>query len=79
MSLFIVLFAIIILVILVLKKLSPMLALLIVAIATGVMLQMPIEKVITSVTNGIGSTLGGMVMVLALGAMIGKLAEESGA
>lgn len=79
MSLFIVLFAIIILVILVLKKLNPMLALLIVAIVTGLMLQMPVEKVIVSVTNGIGSTLGGMVMVLALGAMIGKLAEESGA
>lgn len=79
MSLFIVLCAITLLVILVLRKLNPMLALLLVAIITGLMLRMPVEKVVGAVTNGIGSTLGGMVMVLALGAMIGKLAEESGA
>lgn len=56
-----------------------MLALLIVSVITGLMLGLPIEKVTTSITNGIGSTLGGMIMVLALGAMVGKLAEDSGA
>lgn len=79
MSLLIVLLAIVTLVILVLKKLNPMLALLIVAFGTGLMLGMPVTGVVTSVTNGIGGTLGGMVMVLALGAMIGRLAEKSGA
>ena len=79
MSLLIVLFGIILLFILILKKLSPMIALLIVAIVTGLLLGMPVGKVTTSVTNGIGSTLGGMVMVLALGAMMGKLIEDSGA
>jgi len=79
MSLLIVLFGIILLFILILKKLSPMIALLIVAIVTGLLLGMPVAKVTASVTSGIGSTLGGMVMVLALGAMMGKLIEDSGA
>lgn len=56
-----------------------MLALLIVSVLTGLILGLPLQKVMTSVTSGIGSTLGGMVMVLALGAMVGKLAEDSGA
>lgn len=56
-----------------------MIALLIVAIITGLLLGMPVAKVMTSVAGGIGSTLGSMVMVLALGAMMGKLIEDSGA
>ncbi|HEY0054942.1 MAG TPA: gluconate:H+ symporter [Pedobacter sp.] len=79
MSLLTVLFGIFILLILVLKKLNPMLALLIVAIITGALLKMPVDVLIKSITSGIGGTLGSLVMVLALGAMIGKLAEESGA
>lgn len=56
-----------------------MLALLVVSLITGLLLQMPLNKVIVSINNGIGNTLGGTVMILALGAMLGKLAEESGA
>lgn len=56
-----------------------MIALLIVAILTGLFLGMPVQKVMSTVANGIGSTLGSMVMVLALGAMMGKLIEDSGA
>jgi Gnt-I system high-affinity gluconate transporter/Gnt-II system L-idonate transporter len=55
-----------------------MLALLIVSIITGLMLGMSPVKVMASISGGIGSTLGGMIMVLALGAMLGKLIEESG-
>jgi Gnt-I system high-affinity gluconate transporter len=79
MDLLLVLFGIIILLILIIKKVSPMLALLIVAVVTGLMLGLPVEKVMTSVSKGIGSTMGDVVMVLALGAMVGKLAEDSGA
>lgn len=79
MSLLWVLAGIIILLILIVKKINPMLALLISAIITGLFLGMPIQQVMTSINNGIGSTLASMVMVLALGAMIGKLAEDSGA
>jgi len=79
MDLLLVLSGIIILLILILKKVSPMLALLIVAVVTGLMLGLPVQKVMNSVSEGIGHTMGDMVMVLALGAMVGKLAEDSGA
>ena len=79
MDLLFVLAGIIILLVLILKKVNPMLSLLMVSILTGLMLGLPVEKVMTTVANGIGSTLGGMVMVLALGAMVGRLAEDSGA
>ena len=55
-----------------------MLALLIVSIVTGLLLGMSPVKVMSTISQGIGNTLGGMVMVLALGAMLGKLIEESG-
>ncbi|WP_231425214.1 gluconate:H+ symporter [Pedobacter sp. Leaf250] len=78
MSLIILLLAILLLFILILKKVNPMIALLLVAILTGLFLGMPGSQVMASVSNGIGSTLGNMVMVLALGAMMGKLIEDSG-
>ncbi|MGM9477171.1 GntT/GntP/DsdX family permease [Pedobacter sp. GSP4] len=78
MSLLILLFGILLLFILILKKINPMIALLAVAIITGLFLGMPATKVMASIGNGIGSTLGSMVMVLALGAMMGKLIEDSG-
>lgn len=55
-----------------------MLALLTVSIITGLLLGMAPGKVMTTIAQGIGNTLGSMVMVLALGAMLGKLIEESG-
>jgi gluconate transporter len=39
---------------------------------------MPALKVMSSINNGIGNTLGGLVMVLSLGAMLGKLVEDNG-
>ena len=78
MSLFIVLIGLALLLALIVKKVSPMMALLLVSIVTGLLLGMSPAKVMTTIANGIGSTLGGMVMVLALGAMLGKLIEETG-
>lgn len=78
MSLLIVLFGLLLLLILIVKKVSPMLALLMVSIITGLLLGMAPDKVMTTIAQGIGNTLGSMVMVLALGAMLGKLIEESG-
>lgn len=79
MLLLILLFAIVILIFLIIRKVNPMLALLAVSVVTGLLFGMPVTKVISSINNGIGSTLGSIIMVLAIGAMIGKLAEESGA
>ena len=78
MSLLIVLFGLLLLLLLIIKKISPMLSLLIVSIITGLLLGMSPGKVMTTLSTGIGNTLGSMVMVLALGAMLGKLIEESG-
>ncbi len=78
MPLLVVLLAIILLFILIIKKLSPMIALLIVSIITGLLLGMPADKVIASITSGVGGTLGGVILVLALGAMLGKLIEDTG-
>lgn len=79
MSLLIVLLGIILLIVLILKKVNAMLALLMASIFTGLWLGMPVQKVVDSINLGVGSTLGSTAMVIALGAMIGKLAEESGA
>lgn len=79
MSLLYVLLGIVLLLILIFKKLNPMLALLIVSIITGLLLKMPMDKVMLSISDGIGNTLGGLIMILTLGAMIGKLAEDNGA
>lgn len=79
MSLVIVLFGLLLLLALIIKKLSPMIALLIVSILTGLLLGMPVAKVMATVSTGIGGTLGSIVMVLALGAMMGKLIEDTGA
>lgn len=79
MSLLIVLFGLFLLLVLIVKKLSPMIALIIVSIITGLLLGMPVVKVMSTIATGIGGTLGSMVMVLALGAMMGKLIEDTGA
>lgn len=78
MPLLIVLLGIFLLVFLIVKKVNAMLALLAVSVITGLLLQMPVDKVMTSISTGIGSTLGSIAMVLALGAMLGKLIEENG-
>ncbi|MEP6615349.1 MAG: gluconate:H+ symporter [Ginsengibacter sp.] len=78
MHFIIVIAGIVVLLGLILLKLNPALALLVSSIITGLLLAMPAAKVLSSVTNGIGNTLGGLVMVLALGAMLGRIAEENG-
>ncbi len=80
MDLLIVFISILVLVFLIIGlKLNPMLALLLVSLGAGLALGMPVEKVSVAITNGVGGTLGSMVMILGLGAMIGKLVEDSGA
>jgi len=46
-----------------------------VAIAVG----MPLDKAVKSIENGIGTTMGFLVLILGLGSMLGKLVSESGA
>lgn len=80
MTVFIVLICILLLVLLISwGKINAFLAFLVVAIITGLMLGIPVNKITQSVQKGIGDTLGSLVIVIALGAMLGKLVAEAGA
>lgn len=59
--------------------LNAFMALIIVALLVGVAEGMNIQDALVAVTQGMGTTLGSLAMILAFGAMLGKLVEESGA
>ncbi|WP_184545709.1 gluconate:H+ symporter [Mucilaginibacter sp. FT3.2] len=80
MALLIILVCIILLVLLVSwVKLNPFIAFLIVSIAAGLMLGIPINKVTASVQKGMGDIMGQLLIIICLGAMLGKLVAASGA
>jgi gluconate transporter len=60
-------------------RLSAFLALTITALCTGLAAGMSMPDLLKAVQNGIGSTLGGLVLVLALGIMLGSILAETGA
>jgi Gnt-I system high-affinity gluconate transporter len=60
-------------------KIDSFLAFLIVSVVTGLLLGIRFNKIIASVQKGIGDTLGSLVIIIALGAMLGKLVADSGA
>ena len=61
------------------KKVSPFLSLLIVAILSGLFLGMQPMQVIKSIEKGVGNTLGGLALIICLGAILGKILQEGGA
>ncbi len=79
MQLFIILFAIALQVFLTIKKVSPFLSLLIVSVLCGLLLGMTPDLLLKSIEAGVGSTLGGLALIICLGAVLGKILEESGA
>jgi len=60
-------------------KLDTFISFLIVSILLGIAVGMNIQQISTSVTKGIGNTLGPLVIILGFGAMLGKLVADSGA
>jgi Gnt-I system high-affinity gluconate transporter len=60
-------------------KLDPFLSFLVVSILAGLLLGIPFNKIVGSVQKGLGDTLGSLAIIIALGAMLGKLVAESGA
>ncbi len=60
-------------------KINPFLAFLVVSIIAGIFTGIPIENISKSLQKGIGDMLGSLVIVIALGAMLGKIVAESGA
>jgi Gnt-I system high-affinity gluconate transporter len=80
MALLTILICIILLVLLVSwVKVNPFIAFLLVSIAAGLMLGIPINKVTASVQKGMGDILGQLLIIICLGAMLGKLVAVSGA
>lgn len=79
MPLVITLLAIIILLILITRfKVNPFITLLIVSGFVGIASGMPLDKIVDSIKEGMGGTLGFIAIVLALGTMLGKMMAESG-
>lgn len=60
-------------------KINPFLAFLIISIVAGLLLGIPFTKIVGSVQKGMGDTLGSLVIIIVLGAMLGKLVADSGA
>jgi Gnt-I system high-affinity gluconate transporter len=60
-------------------KLNPFIAFLLVSIASGLLLGIPLQDITKSVQKGIGDMLGSLIIVISMGAMLGKLVAESGA
>lgn len=79
MPLLIIVIGVILLLLLMIKfKLNGFLSLIIVALIVGVAEGMPIEDVVTSITNGVGGTLGSLALIIGFGAILGKLMADSG-
>ncbi len=60
-------------------KLNGFIALILVAIAVGLLQGMGLDEVYKSIVKGIGGQLGELTMILGFGAMLGKLLADSGA
>ena len=79
--LFLIIFCCILLLVLLISwaKVNAFLAFLLVSVFTGLVLGIPLDKISLSVQKGIGDTLGSLVVVIVMGAMLGKLVADSGA
>ncbi len=60
-------------------KWNTFLSFLVVSLLAGWLLKMPPDKIVSAVKTGIGSVMGDLVVIICLGAMLGKLVAESGA
>lgn len=75
-----VLISILVLVLLIVwAKVNPFIAFLLSAILAGFLLGIPVQNIAGSVQKGIGDLLGGLVVIIIMGAMLGKLVADSGA
>ncbi len=59
-------------------KIQAFVALLAVSILVAVAAQIPLKDIFTVVTNGVGSTMGKVALLIALGAILGRMIEVSG-
>ena len=59
-------------------KLNPFVTLVLVSLALGVSVGMPMGGIVKAFETGVGNTLGHIALVVALGTMLGKMMAESG-
>lgn len=59
-------------------KIQAFVALLTVSIAVALAAQIPLKDIFTVVSNGVGSTMGKVALLIALGAVLGRMIEVSG-
>lgn len=59
-------------------RLHPLIALIVTSIAVGLVNGMPVDKLVKSIQAGAGGTLGAVGLVVALGAMLGKILADGG-
>ena len=79
MTILIIVFAIALQIFLSARKISPFISLLVVAILAGLFLGMKPGELLVSIEKGVGSTLGGLALIICLGAFLGKILEVTGA
>jgi len=80
MPLLIVILGILLLFVLIAKfKLNAFISFIIVCVFVGVFQGMELDRIVKAIQIGMGNTLGFLVMILGLGAMLGKLVSDSGA
>ena len=60
-------------------KINAFLSLLITSFIVGLLGHMEPAKILLSISNGVGSTMGSVALIIVFGAMLGKLIEDSGA
>ena len=60
-------------------KINPFIAFILVCIYVGLVMGLPVEKIVSALQKGIGDTLGFLVLILGFGAMLGKMIAQSGA
>lgn len=79
MPLVIVALGIVVLLILIMKfNLNTFISLVVVSFLIALALGMPISEIVSTIENGMGSTLGGIALVFGLGAILGKLIADAG-
>ncbi|AQW31118.1 gluconate:H+ symporter [Ralstonia syzygii subsp. celebesensis] len=60
------------------RKLNPFVTLIVVSLALGVAVGMPMGNIVKAFETGVGNTLGHIALVVGLGTMLGKMMAESG-
>ncbi|MEB8108724.1 gluconate:H+ symporter [Staphylococcus equorum] len=68
----------ILLILIIVLKLNTFIALILTSMVTGIILGIPIDKIVLSVEKGMGETLGSIAIIFGLGSILGKLLSDGG-